>query len=80
MNQEKEIPTAEDILLKDEGYKELSIDYPKLHDAIKNAMIEFAKLHVKAYGEFLEECVNINLTIEDMIESTQYTYLESNIK
>ncbi len=41
-------PTATEFLSKQDGYLDLAADYPRLDESIQDAMIEFAKIHVKA--------------------------------
>lgn len=64
--------TAEEFLLKDEDYKELHLDYPKLSKAIQEAMIEFAKIKVK---EALEAAAdNVRYKLIDSVAELDPTF------
>lgn len=80
------ILTVEEFLLKDENYKKLHLNYPKLSKAIQESMIEFAKLHVEAaLKEALENipCLGSSTDIasyEEVEEAVLNAYLLENIK
>lgn len=82
----KTILTAEEFLLKDNNYIDIATDYPKLHKAIQESMIEFAKMHVQlALKEALESipCLGSSsdiATYEEVEEAVLNAYSLENIK
>ena len=55
--------TAEGFLLKDDNYIDIATDYPKLHKAIQESMIEFAKLHCEAQLKAILENVKVKTIV-----------------
>lgn len=77
----EKIPTAEDFLNKE--YCNIVIDskdtWVNVSD-IKNAMIEFAKLHVEQALKEASECVSCLLPVEETVKDILNSYSLDNIK